>query len=133
MGKYMQLMTSEWITLMVLAAVHLPLDQLQNLIHRLAPLKQPRIFAMQLKFHKALLDGELEGKSVQKNDSARKSDRNLALHSMYLHAREAMRLSKICVNEDSVTDSRYAYLLQQILDCRICLETAWKHGTRNDR
>ena len=97
------------------------------LINNLSVLKgiaATRQLEKDLKFCRAVLDGELEPK-VTMNIRGRLSDQDQTWHSLYLHCRQLLNLVKMA---DADASCRTESLLQQIScelkDCTICLDLA---------
>lgn len=124
--KILAVLTSEWIfytTLLILTSN----DDMKTLANQLLKLKAynyPLQLQNALKFRKMVLDGELEPK-IKFSSVKTVPDNRLALHSLYLHSRELLRLVKLAETE-VLTDDMYMDIKQQISDCSSCLELACK-------
>lgn len=103
-------------------------SQTADNIMKLKGISYPNYLRKELQFRKALMDGEMGSKShSHKSLPDIESAETQALHSLYLHSRELLRLSKLTADgAASLSDDLYNQIKQQISDCMVCLERAGK-------
>ena len=113
----------------MLLATQPDLKHTPQYILNLKGLSYPDYLRRALHFKQAMMDGKFERKKQSHRKDADNvwSAQNQALHSLYLHARELLRLTKLTDGSTvMLSDSLYSDIKQQISDCLVCLERAGK-------
>lgn len=125
---------SQWITTLALLVIQSKIQQ-----DEASPIFKGITFLesaeKHFKFHKLLLDGHFD-KEPSLNHMVQLDRRQQAVHSLYLHTRELLRLVK-SLSPDKVrnnqADDTYTLIKQHIDDCKTCLEAAWKKDTLTNK
>lgn len=137
--RQLHLLISQWIVLVTLVIVSPKTDsrQLSFCLQSLRGIQFPEHLQKELKFRKALVDGEFESKIIRSKTIDHKfgTEESQAVHSLYLHSRELLRLAKLADNdsEQGLGEQQHKDISQQLQDCRTCLERAGKRNSQGTK
>ncbi|XP_067941140.1 uncharacterized protein [Watersipora subatra] len=131
--KLLRLLISQWIfCLAVFVRGSISTDTLVVQLSSLNGLTSPHQLEKDLKFYKAVLDGdESEQVKVPKKFPSKQDQ---AIHSLYLHSRELLRLSKLADGGNGFrTEDLFSQISSELRDCSVCFNIASKANKLPDK
>lgn len=121
----MEVLLSQWTMNMTLVVCECSSTDISSLVGTLKGVGSSETLRKIFQFHNQLLDGSLERKHNVKVQVPI-NGQNQANHSLYLHAREVLRLAKLLKDNTEYQDTLLQDIYQQLTDCCLCVDVLLK-------